>query len=169
LEFVTYQAGTSGDGTYFMNINLVEIQPALEDGYYGSPITITATPSKIQLGQNTTLSGVVSGATEAMDITIQYRKQENVWTNLTTLSTNTSGHFSQSWKPSETGVFNVRAIGVVEDRIAESAVISVTVESPFDPMLYVYIAVPIVIVVVVILILLLRRRGSKAKEEIPPS
>jgi cobalamin biosynthesis Mg chelatase CobN len=148
----------------------VEIPPIFVNGFYGSPIILSATPAKIKPGENTTIVGTVGGINASQSVTIQYRKQGGNWSNLTTLNTNATGYFAYVWTPSETGVFEVKAVTVVEDISIESGTVTVTVEAPFDVMLYVYIAIVVIVVVVVIVIVLyMRRRGKKAEEELPPS
>lgn len=161
FHFYPYPGGGSSDGTYFMTINYEEIIPILEDGFYGTPITLSVNPSKIAPGQNATISGQVLGVAEAINVTIYYRKEGGSWIELIIVQTNSTGHFVYSWKPPETGKYYIKVSAVVEDVPVESGEVSLTVEAAgLDVMLIVGIVIAIVVVVAVVAFALKRRRKS---------
>jgi len=167
IRFKEYPGGGSGTGTYFMKINYDEIQVTLQHGFYGTPMSFSATPSKVNVGENVTLSGGVSGATASLDVTILWRKQGGSWAALPTLQTDEAGLFSYIWTASEAGIFEFKVSTVLEGVSVESEVATVKVESPSDLTMYLYIVVVVVVVVVVAIFLFMRRRKRKELEEVP--
>jgi hypothetical protein len=166
LRFKEYPGGGSGVGTLFMERDWTEIPVTLENGFYGTPISFSASPSKVNVGENVTLSGNVSGVNASLDVTIEWRKQGGSWTTLSTILTDEIGVFSYAWTASEPGVFEFKVSTVLEGVYVESEVETVKVESTFDPTMYLFIGVVVVVVVIVAIAFFMRRRGKKP-EEVP--
>jgi hypothetical protein len=161
LNFYAYPPHSgSGDGTYFMDSDYNEIYPTLEDGFYGTPITLSVQPSKISIGGNVTISGQVLGVEEAVNVILYYRKEGGGWNELVTKQTNSTGHFDYLWKPPDVGKYYFKAATVVEGVHVESAEALLTVESVggLDVILIIAIVVVVVVVVAVAAVALKRRR-----------
>jgi len=167
LHFLEYVPGSGKDGTYFMDKDLHEIYPELYDGFYGTPITLSASPTKVSVGDKVTLSGEVLGVTGAQNVSILFRKAGGQWTSLASLLTNMSGDFSYIWTASEAGKFEFKASTVVEGVTVESGLAAVTVESPFNIMNYILYII-IAVVVIVLLAVFYAGRRRKPPPEKPP-
>lgn len=167
--FISHVPHSDDDiGTFFLNNPPTEEKyPAFHHGVYGTPITITALPSRVEPGKDVIISGRVAGAESSQDVTIQYSKDNGAYTNVTTLSTNGTGFFSYTWVPTETGSYDIKVITLILGLRAESNVVTVRVESPFNIMLYAIIGVVVAGVVIIVVVLLLRRRKAKKPEVIP--
>jgi hypothetical protein len=169
LHFVEYVPKSGGDGTYFMDKNLNEIYPELCDGFYGTPITFSASATKVAVGDNVTLTGRVLGVTGALNVSILFRKAGGAWVSLANLTTDASGNFSYVWRSSEAGSFEFKASAVVEDVPVQSGVVAVTVESKFNIINYILYIVAAVVVVALLAVLIARRRRRAPPETPPPS
>jgi len=135
-----YQSSLDLSNILFIDNNSNPIQPTtppingsytvLPDG--SSFITIQANPSSIVIGSDVTISGLVS-ANETktnVDVTIHKRLVGQAWVTLTTLQTNSSGHYSYIWKPTELGTFELKAnwTGDAVNDPAESSITTLTVK-----------------------------------------
>lgn len=163
LHFYPYPGGGVGDGTYFLDRDLNEIVPILEDGYYGSPIILSVEPKKISTGQSVTIAGQVFGVEGAINVTLHWRKEEAGWSELTQVQTNSTGHFIYKWMPPGPGRYYLKVSAVIEDVPVESGVVSFTVEAAGIDIIIIGIAV-VIVVVVVILAFILKRRKKAAQE-----
>jgi hypothetical protein len=168
LHFVEYVPQSGGDGTYFMDRNYNEIYPELSDAFYGTPIIFSASAAKVSVGDNVTLSGQVLGINKALNVSILFRKAGGEWNSLANLTTDVSGNFSHVWTAGEAGKFEFKVLSVIEDVEVQSAVVALTVESPFNIMDYIYLIVPVVVIVLVAVFYAMRRR-KKALPEMPHS
>lgn len=75
-----------------------------------STISITVAPSTITFSQNTTINGVIEPTRVAVNITIQYRLQdETEWQTLTTKTTDNEGKYSYTWTLTEVGTYELTA------------------------------------------------------------
>jgi hypothetical protein len=103
------------------------------DGFYGSPVSLTAYPTIITVGDSLTLSGSVSGSSMAniTSVDIMYRPQGGSWADLETVSTNGSGYFSRQWTSSESGVFEFQVAFTLNGKITNSSILDVVVEPGF--------------------------------------
>jgi desulfoferrodoxin (superoxide reductase-like protein) len=164
----------STHGMYFMTRDTLApyILPAIENGFYSSPVEFSVTPSTINVGDNATLSGQILGsaALNVTSVTLQYRQQGAVdWNNVTTVSTNGSGFFSYNWTSTDAGVFEFQTAITFEGITTYSSPPqTLTVKAIPFPWTYVIIAIIVVIIVVVAVLVYLRRRGGKKAEEMPP-
>jgi hypothetical protein len=74
-----------------------------------STISITISPSTIDFGENTTISGVIDPP-RSTNVTLLYRLQgETEWKNLTIAPTNNKGTYSYNWTPPKAGDYIIRA------------------------------------------------------------
>jgi len=159
LHFYEYPGGGSFDGTYFMDRGLNEIYLTLEDGFYGTPITLSVQPSKISIGGNVTISGQVLGVEEAVNVTLYYRKEGGGWNELVKRQTNSTGHFDYLWKPPDVGKYYFKATTVFEGVPVESAEVPLSVEAAgLDITMIIAIVVVVVVVAAVVAVVLKRRR-----------
>jgi hypothetical protein len=133
-----------------------------------SAVTIAADPANITVGNSTTLSGSISPILEGLNVTIQYKlEDEEVWDNLTIVTTNESGQYSHVWAPETPGTYEVKASWPGDDTTspAESNVQLVTVqEPPSSTPSYMYIvAAGVAAIIVAAAFYFLRSRKPKIK------
>jgi len=133
-----------------------------------SAVAITADPANITVGNSTTLSGSISPILGGLNVTIQYKlKDEEVWNNLTIVTTNESGQYSHVWAPETPGTYEVKASWPGDDTTspAESNVQLITVqEPPSSTPLYMYIvAAGVAAIIVAAAFYFLRSRKPKTK------
>ncbi|HKZ93464.1 MAG TPA: PKD domain-containing protein [Candidatus Bathyarchaeia archaeon] len=81
---------------------------------WGSLVTMVLSPSTINIGQDTKISGAVTrSATSLTDVpvTVQYRGsgQTGAWTDAATVNTNVQGQYQYTWKPLLAGNYDIRA------------------------------------------------------------
>ena len=160
-------------GTYFLDIQFNNIVPSLVDGFYGSPVSLTAYPSMITVGDSTTLSGSVSGSSIAniTSVDIMYRPQGGSWADLGTVSTNGSGYFLRQWTSSESGVFEFQVAFTLNGKITNSSILDVIVQPGFGQgsgIIVLYAGVGVLIFIVAAAMVMRVRRGGKQSEEPPP-
>lgn len=180
LHLIPYTgAGVKGTpGTYFIRLkpdytNLNEIPAALEDGFYGSPISLSADPIVINVGESTTLSGSVSGSAVANGtrVDFEYRKESGIWSDLGTVLTNASGYFSRQWTGNETGLFEFQVAYTVAEKTTNGPVVVVSVEQGgviAGVIIYAIVGLVVLIVIVAVAVIARIRRRGKGSEE-PPS
>jgi len=108
-----------------------------------STITISADPTTITVGENTTISGSIDPTREGVTVTIWYRLSgEETWNNLTTVTTNEYSQYSYVWTPETAEIYEVKAswLGDEDTTPAESNVQTITVqEKPSGIPWYLYI------------------------------
>ena len=173
FHLIPYSATGHYPGCYFLDIQFNEIVPSLVDGFYGSPVSLTAYPALITVGDSTTLSGSVSGSSMAnvTSVDIMYRLQGGSWADLGTVSTNGSGYFSRHWVSSESGVFEFQVVFTLNGKATYSSILDLTVQPGFGVgwgayVLYASVGV-LVLIVAVAIVMRVRGRG-KQSEEPPP-
>lgn len=95
-------------GTYFLRASW-----GGTDEYYGATSTIarltvlkasvelslSVSPSEVTLGEEVTISGELNPALAGVPVLIEYSVNGEMWTTLTTVNTNSEGHFSLRWIP----------------------------------------------------------------------
>lgn len=163
IEFYEYPGGGVEYGTYFMNSNVQDIMVTLENGFYGNPIQLSVSPSKINLGENVTISGTILGVEEASNVTLYYKKTGGSWVELATILSNSTGYFSYSWKPSEAGEYSIKATTILEEVLVESAETSLIVEAGFGIDIMWIVAIVVIVVVLAVLVVILRKRSKSGK------
>jgi PKD repeat protein len=128
-------------GTYSVKLTVVDNEDLnntrtanLEVQKFGSNITISALPKIVPISLNTTISGSIKDAKNAVranaNVTIDYTLvEENTWLSLANLSTNDDGQYSFVWIPTEPGAYQIKASwqGDASTLPAESSVLNVTV------------------------------------------
>ena len=170
LYLLPYEAGTSGPGTYFLNLQFVEILPDLKDGSYGSPVSLSANPGVINVGGSTTLSGRVSGsgAVNVSSVNLEYMEAGGNWSGLGSVPTNGSGFFSYQWTGNETGDYEFRVSFTLEGKTVHSLIATVTVQDITSHIDYVYDALVVLIVIIVAAVVVYYIRKKRRPEELPP-
>lgn len=104
-------------GTYTVTLNVTDTEGSFDIssqlitvGKKASTITIVASPSKIKLGESTTISGSITPTKASADVTILYRKTETqTWNTLATVATSSASQYSYAWAPTEYGTFELNA------------------------------------------------------------
>lgn len=124
-------------------------------------ITLTASSTSIKVGGNTTLTGQITPALSGVSVRIVIGT-----TNITTVTTSSTGSFTYLWEPAEAGSYDLKAVydGDATYSSSESLAATVTVESPpttIDWLYYAIAAIVIVIIIIVIAVYLMRRRSKK--------
>lgn len=170
LHLLTYTAGTSGLGTYFLDLEGVETLPNLEDGFYGTPVSLSAKPDVMNVGENTTLSGRVTGsaAGSVPSVNLEYMKAGGNWSLLQSLPTSGSGLFSYQWTGSEIGDFEFRVSFTLEGKTVHSLIAMVTVEDLTSHIGYVYDALLGLIAVIVAAVAIYYLRKRRRPADLPP-
>jgi len=99
-----------------------------------STISITASPTSITLGKNTTISGSITPDRRGVTVTIQYRPAGGSWSTLETVTTNMSSQYSHVWTPTTVGTHELNAswLGDANTESAESEVITIEVVEIHD-------------------------------------
>jgi hypothetical protein len=125
IEFEILFAPTTGEISCSLNVNNTdtllldsnrnEISSIKTNGHYtyiyeklSSTISITISPSTIDFGENTTISGVIFPLRLA-NVTLLYSFQETEWKNLTIVPTNLEGRYAHTWMPPKAGNYTIRA------------------------------------------------------------
>jgi len=126
-----------------------------------SKITLSASPTEVQVGENVTFTGEITPIRSNVDVTIKYRENGENKT-LAVVKTDEAGKFVYVWHTNRTGVFNFRASWEGDERTlpAESEEVTVTVgEAAFDPTLYIVVGGVAAIVVVAVVVYFKKFRG----------
>jgi len=131
-----------------------------------SNITLGISSSSITLGESVTVSGTVSNSTGAIAgvaVTIQYKTGTTAWTNITTVTTDSTGSYTYDWTPTKAGTYEIKAswAGDADTYGAESEVKTLEVASGPIPILVIVAALAVVAVVVAIAVYLLKVRKPK--------
>ncbi len=98
-----------------------------------STISLSVDPATITVGKSTTISGSINPTLLGVNVTIQYRLSPGeVWTNLTTATTNEYSQYSFQWTPETADTFEVKALWLGDENTlpAESDVQTITVQEP---------------------------------------
>jgi len=122
--------------TFIIDATTVEIPTVRTNGLYelksgtkpASQITINASPTTVTVGAIVAMNGTVTTAPDAR-VTIWHKIGAGAFTNLTTVTTNTSSVYSYSWIGSAAGIHQFKANWTGNDQYlgAESTAVSVTV------------------------------------------
>jgi hypothetical protein len=124
----------------------------------------------ITLGENVTLSGQVVGVEEPVNVTLQYMKENGVWTQLAIVRTNSTGHFECTpWKPPEVGKYYFKASAIIEGEEVVSDIVALTVGKTeggktgggFDQWLLLAILCIVIIMIGVATLIILTKRKKK--------
>jgi hypothetical protein len=172
FHLLPFVGGISAKGTVLEDYLADNFVPTLQDAFYGSPVSLTASPESFLVGDFTTLAGKISG-TVARNITsvdLQYSSMGSNWTDLGQLPTNSSGGFSSSWTSKEVGFYQFRVSYLFAGTISYSVIVSVSVQPALHGYgIYVLYAFIGVIVLIVAVSIIGRIRGRmRAKVEHPP-
>lgn len=117
-----------------------------------SNITLDISSSSITLGENVTITGTVSNSTGAIagvDVTIQYKTGTTGWTNITTVTADSTGSYTDDWTPTRAGTYEIKAswAGDTDTYGAESEVKTLEVTSEPIPILLIVVVITVVAVV----------------------
>ncbi|MDH5391184.1 MAG: Ig-like domain-containing protein, partial [Candidatus Bathyarchaeota archaeon] len=95
--------------------------------------------------------------------TIQYKTGTTGWTNITTVTADSTGSYTYDWTPTRAGTYEIKAswAGDADTYGAESEVKTLEVASEPIPILVIVAALAVVVVVVAIAVYLLRVRKPK--------
>jgi hypothetical protein len=115
-EEISCSLNVNNTDTLLLDSNWNEILSIKTNGHYiymykklSSTISITISPSTIDFGENTTISGVIDPP-RSTNVTLLYRLQgETEWKNLTIAPTNNKGTYSYNWTPPKAGDYIIRA------------------------------------------------------------
>jgi len=99
-------------------------------GMESGSISITASPTTITTGENTTISGSITPASVGETVTIWYRINGTAapWGILATAITNATSQYSNVTAPSDIGTYELKATWIGETHAAESSPPHPTVE-----------------------------------------
>jgi PKD repeat protein len=131
-----------------------------------SNVIFDISSSSITLGESVTISGTVSNSTGAIagvEVTIQYKTGTTGWTNITTVTADSTGSYTYDWTPTRAGTYEVKTswAGDADTYGAESEVKTLEVASEPIPILVIVAALAVVAVVVAIAVYLLKVRKPK--------
>lgn len=129
-------------------------------------ITLDISSPSITLGESVTISGAVSNSTAAIvgvEVTIQYKTGTTGWTNITTVTTDSTGSYTYDWTPTRTGTYEIKTswAGDADTYGAESEIKTLKVASEPIPILVIVAALTVFIVVIAIALYLLKVRKPK--------
>ena len=126
----------SNPATYTLDTDTVEIPTARTNGLYelrsgskpASQITINASPATVVGGASVAIYGTITTAPSAR-VTIWHKIGTGAFTNLTTVTTNSSSIYAYSWTSAVAGTHQFKANWTGNDNYlgAESTTVSVTV------------------------------------------
>jgi PKD repeat protein len=131
-----------------------------------SNVTLDISSSSITLSESVTISGTVSNSTGAIagvDVTIQYKTGTTGWTNITTVTADSTGSYTYDWTPTRAGTYEIKTswAGDADTYGAESEIKTLEVASEPIPILVIVAALTVLIVVVAIAVYLLKVRKPK--------
>jgi hypothetical protein len=175
LHFLPYSppVSSSEQGCFLMDINYVESYPSLEDGFYGSPISLSADPAFIETGETTTLTGEVTGSLSGsiQSVVVEFNEEGGNWTTLATLTPNASGIFIYQWTGNPKGeltIFEFRLSYISGGQTQYSPLTVVTVVSTPPTLLgYIYAGIIAIIVVIVVFSVVSFVRGRRRSRQLP--
>ena len=170
---------TTGDGTkqvfvqFKNNADLVsEIYSdaiTLNTEKDGSSISIAVSKTTLTIGESISVSGTLSPPKEGEEIEIQYRVDEEIWTTLSTVITDSSGGYSYNWTPTRNGTYEIKVNWAGSETTLSSFNIfnSITVsqEGASDSFLYFIVGV-IIGIAAIIGVYYLWYLPNKKKEEV---
>jgi hypothetical protein len=166
------ETGLEEGNLFFRFATKEHIFPSVSDGYYGTPILLSAYPSKVRLGEDVKLNGTVVGAEEVISVALLFKRSgEETWTNLASVNSNETGYFEYLWKKPDAGTYQVKARAHYLGEDLESAPITVIVEAPgFLETYGVWLIVAVIIIIVVVALVyyfkvVKKRRLERAAKE----
>lgn len=133
-----------------------------------SSITIVASSTFLIQGTTVALSGQLSPTLQDKTIVIYLRTSSSQWTALSTITTDSSGKFSYTWNPTESGIFYVRVgwSGDTNHAGADSRIETITVLSTFFVLL---LGIVVVAACAGLAVFLMSRQSKSALQEpLPP-
>jgi hypothetical protein len=169
----SYAVGNGNPGAYLLDINSNIVVPNLTDGFYGSPVSFTASQTLVNVGDTVTLNGKVSGslAGNITSVDLAYKPLLNGnWANLASVPANGSGYFSYQWTSSENGLFEFQVSFSYAGKITNGTVVEVIVQPRLEGYgIYVIYAVFGFIAFIVAAVIILHVRSiRKLAAEKPP-
>jgi hypothetical protein len=173
LHLLPYQRVPGYPGTFFLDVNFVEMVPSaqnLRDGFYGSPISLSAKPDIIDVGDITTLSGSLYGPSLGLvsSVNIEYSTTGGNWTTLAALPANTSGFFTYQWSGNESNEYLFRVYYTYQNETASSQTVVVTVQPiAVSHLNYVYYALVALVVIAAAATIISYIRKRRAPEDTP--
>jgi hypothetical protein len=175
LHLIPYQEayvpgrGIVEDGVFFLTLEFVNIIPDLKDASYGTPVSLLARPEVINIGENTTISGRVTGdaAASITSVNLEYVKEGGSWTFLSALPTNESGFFTYQFNANKTADYQFRIYFTIDGKQVQSLVAVVTVEDISSHFYYVYYVLLALILIIAAVVAVYYIRKRRKPEEIP--
>jgi hypothetical protein len=173
IHLIPFTAAGTWPGTYFLDIQSNNINASLVDGFYGSPVSLTANPAVITVGGSTTLSGRISGSSAAnvTSVDLMYAPQGSNWIDLGTIPVNSSGYYSRQWTPSKDGVYEFQITFTLAGRTTNSTVLLMIVEPALGQgfgILLLYACVGLTAFIAALAVIMRVRRRGKQSDEPPP-
>lgn len=165
-----YEGKMKEDGVFLLNYpDFVNTYPDIKDAYYGTPVSISARPEVINVGESTTVSGDVSGNARASvtSVNLEYIKEGGNWTFLAAVPTNGSGFFTYQFTANETADYQFRVYFTLAGKNAQSLVAVVTVEDISSHFYYVYYILAALILIIAAIIIVYYIRKRRRPEEFP--
>ncbi|MEM4250604.1 MAG: DNRLRE domain-containing protein [Candidatus Bathyarchaeia archaeon] len=161
---------------YAPRLEIVYASELPRQGKQESVVRLNVKPSRVQVGVNLTLEGVleVEGSPLAWQpIHIEYSLDGHGWEAISTVKTDPEGRFTLTWKAEEAGSIKIRArYAGDQDRHGSESVVQLVVESPVTEegtdLKYPALVTIIVLVSVSILALLWRIRMQKPRPRPEP-
>ncbi|MGA2309369.1 MAG: cohesin domain-containing protein [Candidatus Bathyarchaeia archaeon] len=176
FHLLSYAEGSGGSGTYFLtldsNLNAIEIVPSLAaDGFYGSPISLVASQTLITVGDSVMITGKISGSSSfnITSVDLVYSKEGGNWSDLASLTANSTGYFSYQWTPTESGPFEFQITYTTAGKTRNSPAMLVIVQPSLHGYgIYVFYALAGVIAFIVAVVIVLNVRGRLKRATEPP-
>jgi hypothetical protein len=165
-----YEGEMKEDGVFLLSYpDFVNTYPDIKDAYYGTPVSISAHPEVINVGESTTLSGAVSGNARASvtSVNLEYTKEGGDWTFLAAVPTNGSGFFTYQFTANEIADYQFRVYFTLAGKNAQSLVAVVTVQNISSHFYYVYYILAALILSIAAIIIVYYIRKRRRPEEFP--
>ncbi len=126
-----------------------------------STLTIKVDRTTIIARSTTTINGTLDPKRVDTNVTIQLKSTNGNWTTLSTVKTDSNSNFTYTWQATETGEYQLKAswFGDSVTAMAQSNVVTVTVESGF--MNIVFLAAFIIAVIIGIALLIYLRKERR--------
>jgi len=173
--WVEWPLGAGGDPRGWPEPPYIDPCPTLDKWGYlileppmkaSSNVTLDISSSSITLSESVTITGTVSNSTgtiAGVEVTIQYKTGTTGWTNITTVTADSTGSYTYDWTPTRAGTYEIKAswAGDADTYGAESEVKTLEVASEPIPILVIVAALAVVAVVVAIAVYLLKVRKPK--------
>ncbi len=176
IHLGVYRPGSSEpNGTYFMSSNIVsgqygEVLPsALQDGDYGTPVSLSVKPDVINVGEQTTLTGAVTGSAGATvsSVTLEYGEVGENLTDLAVVPLNSSGFFSYQWTANQTGFFEFQVSITTGGKTVTGLIALVTVVDVTSHLYLLYYALAALVIVIGAAVVVPFVRKRRKIEQLP--